>query len=66
VIARDRRDRKGKTLPLINADDTDWKYSRRGVAVIAVVEKNQPRINANQHESKNHLPQISQMSADQA
>jgi hypothetical protein len=23
VIARDRRDRKGKTLPLINADDAD-------------------------------------------
>jgi hypothetical protein len=24
-IARNRRNRKGKNLPLINTDDTDWK-----------------------------------------
>jgi hypothetical protein len=30
AIARHRRDRKGKTLPLIHADDTDQKDHSRG------------------------------------
>lgn len=35
MIARHRRDRKGKTLPLINTDDTDQK-----IAKIAEIAKN--------------------------